>query len=164
MQIKVSKAIKLVSKSPKETKKIAGQLAGRLQPGDIICLFGDLGSGKTVFTQGLARGLGVGKAAVISPSFVLIREYPGAEFPLFHFDLYRLNSKSDIFALGYEEYLYAGGVSVIEWADRLNGFLPKEYLRVDLIIKARQERLLKISAHGARYKELLGRIDEDISR
>ena len=89
-----------------ETITLGERIAKKLKPGDIICLFGNLGSGKTVLTKGIARGLGLKEGQVISPSFVLLRQYPGARIPLYHFDLYRLKGESDILALGFEEYLY----------------------------------------------------------
>jgi tRNA threonylcarbamoyladenosine biosynthesis protein TsaE len=91
---------------------------------------------------------------VISPSFVLIRAHLKARLPLYHFDLYRLKSPRDIAALGYEEYLYAEGVTVIEWADRLKGLLPEKYLKIEISIKE-NSRLFNFSAIGSRYHALL---------
>ena len=120
--------MRFVSNSTAETVGIGKKLAGKLKPGDIICLFGDLGSGKTVFTKGIAFGLGIGKNKVISPSFVLMRQHLKGRLPFYHFDLYRLKSCDDILTMGYEDYFYAQGVSVIEWAERLKYLLPKDYL------------------------------------
>ena len=154
--------MKIISKSVNDTIRIGKAIAGNLEQGDIICLFGELGSGKTVLTKGVARGLGIEKNKVISPSFVLIREHAHAKLPLYHFDLYRLSLPQDILALGYEEYIYGKGVTVIEWADRLKYLTPPEFLKIELTLKAGSKRLLKFSAAGERYKELLEKIHEDI--
>jgi len=119
--------MKVISKSVKETINIGKSLARKLKKGDIICLFGELGSGKTVLTKGIACGLKIPKEEVISPTFVLIRQYQKGDLPIYHFDLYRLKSPDDIALLGYEEYFYDQGVSVIEWPDRL------KYLRLRTI-------------------------------
>ncbi len=154
--------MKIISKSVKDTLKIGKTIAQNLRKGDIICLFGELGSGKTVLTKGIASGLGVKRSRIISPSFVLIRQYSAARIPLYHFDLYRLKKIEDVLALGYEEYFYGEGVTVIEWSERLKCLLPKEYLKIKLYVKSDSRRSLEFSASGKRYKELLGKIYEDI--
>ena len=129
------------------------------RPGDIICLFGELGSGKTTLVKGIARGLGIPGERVNSPTFVLMNHYEG-RMPLFHFDLYRLEREKEISGLGYEEFLYDGnGVSVIEWAERFGKLLPPDGLRVQLFHKTRQERLIRISAAGERGVEWLRQIE-----
>jgi tRNA threonylcarbamoyladenosine biosynthesis protein TsaE len=152
--------MKVLSKSVNDTLKIGKVIAKNLRKADIICLFGELGSGKTVLTKGIASGLGIKRRKVISPSFVLIRQYSTARIPLYHFDLYRLKTIEDILALGYEEYFYDDGITVVEWADRLKYLLPKEYLKIKLYIKSDSQRLLQISAFGKHYRELLGKIYE----
>lgn len=143
---------------------MGASLAKYLEPGDIICLKGNLGSGKTTLTKGIASGLGVNKAKVTSSSFVLIRQHLEGRLPLFHLDLYRLQEVGDIAALGYEEYFYDKGVSVIEWAENLDCLMPKEHLMVELAYgREDDKRVLKFLARGLRYKELLRRFDEDIS-
>ncbi len=156
--------MKIISRSVSQTLSLGRRIARQLQASDIICLFGEFGSGKTVLTKGIAWGLGIKKSAVISPSFVLLRQYTGRKLPLYHFDLYRLKAAGDILSLGYQEYLYDEAVSVIEWADRLKYLLPKEYLGVELFIRQNSQRLLKFSARGQRYKELLEKVDENIRR
>ena len=99
------------------------QLGAHLQPGAVVALVGDLGAGKTHVTKGIAAGLGYA-AEVTSPTFTLLHEYIGGRCPLFHFDLYRLNSLSEALALGWDEYLEAGGVCVIEWADKFSQLCP----------------------------------------
>ena len=147
--------MKIVSKSVSETLDIGSKIAKNLKRGDIICLFGELGSGKTVLTKGIAEGLGIKKKEVISPSFILIRQHSKGKLPLYHFDLYRLKELKDILALGYEEYFFDEAVVVIEWAGRLKYLLPKEFLKIELFVKANSKRHLEFTAIGARYKELL---------
>ena len=154
--------MKYTTKSVTETLNLGKLISKNLKPGDIICLFGQLGSGKTVLTKGIAQGLKIKRSKVISPSFVLIRHYRG-RLNLHHFDLYRLEDLGDIFGLGYEEYLYDRGVSVIEWADRLKSLLPQEYLKVSLSVKNNSTRLLEFGAKGSRYNELIKKIHEDFS-
>jgi len=152
--------MKIISKSVHDTLKIGKIIAKSLRKADIVCLFGELGSGKTVLTKGIASSFGVKRCQVISPSFVLIRQYPAARIPLYHFDLYRLKTTEDILALGYEEYLYDDGITIIEWADKLKYLLPKEYLKIKLYIKSKSQRLIEFSAFGKHYRELLGKIYE----
>jgi tRNA threonylcarbamoyladenosine biosynthesis protein TsaE len=154
--------MRLTSGSVKQTLDIGSKISGNLKKGDIICLFGEFGSGKTVLTKGIAAGLGIKRNKIISPSFVLIRQYPAAKIPLYHFDLYRLSLASDIPVLGYEEYLYGEGISVIEWADRLKYLLPKECLKIELTVKSKTQRSLRLIAFGKRYRRLLEDINEDI--
>jgi len=152
--------MKIISQSVNDTINIGKRIARNLQKGDIVGLFGEFGSGKTVLTKGIAAGLGVKRNTVISPSFVLIRQYNSGKIPLYHFDLYRLKAPQDLLILGYEEYLYAEGITVIEWADRLKFLLPKEFLKIKLYIKGNKQRLLEMTALGRNYKQLLDKIDE----
>ncbi|MBN1897533.1 MAG: tRNA (adenosine(37)-N6)-threonylcarbamoyltransferase complex ATPase subunit type 1 TsaE [Spirochaetes bacterium] len=115
---------KLISKSHRKTFNLGLALARKLKKGDIIGLVGDLGAGKTVFTKGIAAGLGIDPLTVTSPTFTLINEYEGKKGKLFHFDLYRIDSSSDLEALGYEEYFFNDGIVVIEWADKCESLLP----------------------------------------
>ncbi|MDD4953943.1 MAG: tRNA (adenosine(37)-N6)-threonylcarbamoyltransferase complex ATPase subunit type 1 TsaE [Candidatus Omnitrophica bacterium] len=153
----------IISYSVAQTINIGKRIAASLKPADIVCLIGELGSGKTVLTKGIAGGLGIDKDSVISPTFVLIRVYEKGRLPLYHFDFFRLEESPQIAGLGYEEYLYGRGVSVIEWAQRLDNLMPREFLKIEISLKAGTERLLKFSASGLRYKELLGEIRENIS-
>mgnify|MGYP001767089630 CR=1 FL=1 len=154
-------SMETISHSRQQTLRIGRRMAKYLRPGDIVCLFGRLGCGKTVLTKGIAEGLGIGASRVISPTFVLIREHEEGRIPLFHFDLYRLGQERDIAGLGYEEYLFGNGVSVIEWADRLRRLMPKEFLKVNLSVTGESERRLSFSAKGSRYKDLLEKIHEN---
>lgn len=114
----------IISHSPGETFDIGSRVAAELHAGDVIALDGDLGAGKTHFTKGLARGLGV-ELPVTSPTFTLVHEYLGGRLPLFHFDFYRLENEEDIHRIGLEDYLSDAGVLVIEWATRFPHWLPK---------------------------------------
>jgi len=151
-----------LSSSQAYTLKLGKLISRYLKAGDIICLQGELGTGKTVLTKGIAEGLGVDKDKVTSSSFILIRQHLEGRVPLYHFDLYRLKPGQDIASLGYEEYFYDQGVSVIEWADRLKDLMPKEYLMVKLSYGSKENRILKFSAVGLRYARLLKEINEDI--
>jgi tRNA threonylcarbamoyladenosine biosynthesis protein TsaE len=151
-----------ISKSISSTLNIGKKIAENLEAGDIICLFGELGSGKTVLTKGIASGLGINKSKIVSPSFVLIRQYNQSRLPLYHFDLYRLKAPKDILLLGYEEYLYGEGIAVIEWADKLGYLLPKDYLGIELFVRGESERLFEFKACGRHYQELLEKIHENI--
>lgn len=109
--------------SVEETWAVAGRLAAELKPGDIVCLEGDLGAGKTTFTQGLAAALGV-PGRVTSPTFCIVQEHRGAKAFLVHMDLYRLQSEDDVLAIGWEDYLSEGAILVVEWPDRAGSLIP----------------------------------------
>ena len=141
---------KITTKNEDETIELAQNFESEKFPNMVICLRGDLGSGKTIFTKGIADALGVTET-ITSPTFNIIKEYEG-ELPLYHMDVYRLNGKVD--DLGLEEYYKKGGVVVIEWADMIEDFLPEE--RLDIKIKAVDEdvRVIKIIPHGSKYEEI----------
>ena len=133
-----------ISKSVEETIDFGAKFAGGLKRGDCVALIGDLGAGKTVFTKGIAKGLGVKNARYVnSPTFVIIKEYKGT-IPLFHFDLYRLNRSTALDSMSYEEYFYGSGVTVIEWADKIREILPKKYLEVRLLVAGENRRKIEI--------------------
>lgn len=121
-------SVEKITESPEETLDWAADFAGRLQPGDVLALIGDLGAGKTCFVQGLAEGLQV-TGPVSSPTFTLVNEYQG-RLPLYHMDVYRLNDPEEALDFGLNEYLYGQGVTVIEWADRLGDLLPDSTWRL----------------------------------
>jgi tRNA threonylcarbamoyladenosine biosynthesis protein TsaE len=142
------------TESPEETQRLAEQLGRLLQPGDLVALVGELGSGKTLFSQGLARGLGVPKNFYItSPTFVIINEYPG-RVPFYHLDLYRV-SKAEFSELGLEEIFFAQGVVAIEWAERLGKDLPVERLEVRLTFLGEVERNIAFFAFGDKFEKRL---------
>ncbi|MCK5215223.1 MAG: tRNA (adenosine(37)-N6)-threonylcarbamoyltransferase complex ATPase subunit type 1 TsaE [Candidatus Omnitrophica bacterium] len=144
----------ILTQSAEETMALAKRLARHLKGGAIICLYGDLGCGKTTFVKGMASGLKINPTKVNSPTFVLMNIYEGKS-PLYHFDFYRLETVDEIGAIGYDEFLYGDGISVIEWAERFGSLLPKEYLSVKFSHKGEGKRLLRFQAKGGKYKELL---------
>ena len=141
---------KITTKNEEETIELAQNFESEKFPNMVICLRGDLGSGKTVFTKGIANALGISET-ITSPTFNIIKEYEG-ELPLYHMDVYRLNGKVD--DLGLDEYYKKGGVVVIEWADMIEDYLPEE--RLDIKIKAIDEdvRVFIIRPYGQQYEEM----------
>ena len=107
-----------ITRSPSETEQLGARLAKQLLPGDVIALRGGLGAGKTAFTRGLARGLGI-EDPVTSPTYTIVNEYPQGRLPLFHFDMYRLHDAEELFDLGWEDYLDRGGVCAVEWSENV---------------------------------------------
>ena len=133
-----------ISRSIKETIGIGEGIAKSLKAGDVVALIGNLGSGKTVLTKGIAKGLGVKNVNYVnSPTFVIIKEYI-ARVPLYHLDVYRLNELATLDAETYEEYFYGDGVTVIEWADKIREILPKKYIEIRLSVIGECERKIEI--------------------
>ena len=147
---------KIISHSSEETKKIAKKIAKRLNPGDVIGLRGDLGSGKTTFVQGLAEGLGnpVGDV-VASPTYAFIHEYSSLHPPLYHMDFYRLSSQGEANTLGLDTYFNKKGISVIEWFERSVKVLPEDFLEVQFNWISETERLLHFFPHGPKSQKIL---------
>ena len=110
--------MEFISNSPADTEGFAARLAKHLTPGTVIAYRGDLGAGKTAFTRGLARGLGITEP-VTSPTYTIVNEYLSGEMPLFHFDMYRLASSDDLFDIGWEDYLERGGICAVEWSENV---------------------------------------------
>ncbi len=129
MKAKALKILKVNTKSVDETQRLGEKLASFLKPGDILSLTGDLGAGKTCFTQGVARGLGI-KRRITSPTFNLIKEYKNT-LPLYHFDVYRIDTLEEMRDLGYEEYFFGEGITVIEWGDKIRPILPPNLLEIE---------------------------------
>ena len=123
--------MEIITNSPAETEDAGASLAARLEPGSVIAFTGDLGAGKTAFTRGLARGLGVTER-VTSPTFTIVNEYEGERLPLFHFDMYRLGSSDELFDIGWEDYLRRGGVCAVEWSENIEDALEEDAIRVDI--------------------------------
>ncbi len=148
-----------VSHSPAQTKRFGVRLGGLLRAGDVVCLEGSLGTGKTCLTQGIGRGLGIDEP-ITSPTFTLIAEYrpPAPAPPLYHVDLYRLGEAVDeALAVGLADYVTGDGICVVEWADRVRDVLPAERLWITLRHVDQSKRGLWMRATGARYDELLAR-------
>ena len=142
------------SRSPQQTRRIGARLGGALQPGDVICLRGDLGAGKTTFVQGAAQGWG-SVDSVSSPTFILVNVYRRADgSQLFHMDAYRLNSTPEAEELDLDTML-AQGALLIEWPERLDGLVPPEHLWIALEHVDEEDRKMNFKARGRRYDELL---------
>ena len=149
------KEFKIITNSGKETIRLGQSLGSLLTAGDVVGLVGELGSGKTWLTKGIALGLGVDPATVVtSPSFALVNEYEG-KVTLYHIDVYRLGNVAEFISAGLEEYLYAGGVVVLEWADRWPEILPENSIRVELSIPNENERLIKFAAIHPRAVQII---------
>ncbi|GCE49070.1 tRNA threonylcarbamoyladenosine biosynthesis protein TsaE [Thermosporothrix hazakensis] len=159
-----------ISKSAEETQRSGERLGTLLQGGELILFEGTLGTGKTTFTQGIARGLGI-TTNISSPTFTLLKEYPGQPREasggkkgpaLYHFDLYRLDDPEEIFDLGFDDYFYGSGVCVVEWAGNAQGHWPTECLYIRLSVLGETERELAFTAIGERYRELLQQFKKSI--
>ncbi len=137
---------KITTRSDEETIEVAQNLESEKFPNMVICLNGDLGSGKTVFTKGFASAMAI--EDVTSPTFNIIKEYVG-ELPLYHIDVYRTNGKID--NLGIEEYFDKGGVTIIEWAEMIEDVLPLERLDITFKITGENSRVMVITPHGEKY-------------
>ena len=137
-----------------DTRAVGRKLAATLRPGDIVVLAGGLGVGKTLFTSGLAAGLGV-EEQVVSPSFVLVRRYRSGFLPLVHVDVYRLGSLNEFDDLEVFD-LAADGAVVIEWGDALEGVIPEDHLRIDFVVEADGTRVLRLLPGGAWAERDLG--------
>ena len=136
--------MKFKSSSVKETIEFGRKFAEKLKAGDVVCLEGDLGAGKTHFVKGIASGFGIDKEKVNSPTFTLINEYYG-EIPIFHFDCYRLKTIQEALEIGIEEYLYGEGVSVIEWPSKIKELIPEYAIQIEIIHEGTSERSILIS-------------------
>lgn len=121
-------------KNEKETRAFGLALAKELNPGAVVALVGELGTGKTTLTRYIAEGLGI-LEPIQSPTFTIIREHHGGRLPLFHFDVYRLNGPEDLFELGYEDYFFGEGVTIVEWADKITELMPEDtrWIHIDYI-------------------------------
>ena len=168
----------IISHSSAQTQRLGMRLGELVRGGELLLLEGSLGTGKTTFTQGLARGIGITEV-ISSPTFTLLKEYPGQPGPtaqreqaqatlqhrqqerhqigpaLYHFDLYRLDDPEEILDLGFEDYFFGNGVCVVEWADKAELLWPAEHLRLRMKIMSETKRGLLFTATGLRYCELL---------
>ena len=174
-QEEASSTLDIISHSSAQTQRLGMRLGELLRGGELLLLEGSLGTGKTTFTQGLARGIGITEV-ISSPTFTLLKEYPGQPVPtaqreqaqvtlqyqrqqvgpaLYHFDLYRLDDPEEILDLGFEDYFFGNGVCVVEWADKAELLWPDEHLRLRMKIMSETKRGLLFTATGLRYCELL---------
>jgi len=136
-----------ISNSPVETEAVGQRLAVDLIAGSVLALKGDLGSGKTSFTQGIVAGLG-SDAAATSPTFTIVHEYQGGRLPVYHFDFFRLENRESAVRLGLDDYFFGDGVSVIEWADRFPELIPAEARWISFEIKSERQRILTLLDDG----------------
>ena len=157
------KEISLAYTSPsvEKTLWLGQELGNQLAEGDVIALIGDLGGGKTWFTKGVALGLGIDSDSIVSPTFTLVNEYHGTH-SLYHIDLYRLTTNSEVIALGLEEYLSGSGIAVIEWADRWPDELPEETIQVELRMVNEHTRELRFSGSHPRARGVLRRLKQRV--
>ncbi|MBN1624913.1 MAG: tRNA (adenosine(37)-N6)-threonylcarbamoyltransferase complex ATPase subunit type 1 TsaE [Deltaproteobacteria bacterium] len=154
-----TRCLKFQTRSDKETIELGRKIGALLSTGDVIALIGPLGSGKTWLTKGIALGLGVDPSMVVtSPSFSLVNEY-NAGNPLYHMDLYRLESVSDILAAGLEEYIYKDGVAVVEWADRMPEILPEWSITLSFNILDDHSREIIIMGGHKRAADIINQLE-----
>lgn len=142
---------KITSKSERETVELAENIESEKFSGMVICLNGDLGSGKTLFTKGFASALEIDET-ITSPSYTIIKEYYSGEMPLYHMDVYRL--EKDITSTGLTEYFGKDGIVIIEWADMIKDYLPEERLEIKFTAVSETKRVIKITPYGSKYEEL----------
>jgi len=154
----VYELLELISHRPEETQKLGRHIGQLALPGDVFLLVGDLGSGKTCLTQGIAWGLGI-EEYTMSPSFVIMRELYG-RLPLYHIDLYRLDRIEESLDLGLDDYLYGGGVCVVEWAEKALSILPTEHLLVKIGYLSDTERSFQLQPSGQRYREIVAKLKD----
>ncbi len=136
------------------TDQLGAAFAQQLASGTVIALCGTLGAGKTRFVQAIAVSLGVPRTAVVSPTFVLVQEYPG-RMPVYHFDAYRLADEDEFLELGVDEYFHSEGISLVEWADRVAGCLPREHLVVQIEVESQNARRFTIHGTSERFAPIL---------
>lgn len=147
-------------KGLEETKEFGIKLGNILKSGDIVCLNGDLGAGKTTLTKSIGLGLGV-TDYITSPTFTLINQYNG-RLAVYHFDVYRLENVDELYDLGFDEYFYGKGVCIIEWAEKIEKLLPKERIVLDIEKgKDIDERVIKITGYGNRYIDILKELERN---
>lgn len=124
--------IVIETESPEETFALAEKVSGLLKSGGVVTLDGDLGAGKTVFSKGIAKGLGI-TDPVTSPTFIIMQEYEGGRLPLYHFDVYRIEDPEELYAIGADEYINGNGVCLIEWAVQVEELIPEDAVRVTIV-------------------------------
>jgi tRNA threonylcarbamoyladenosine biosynthesis protein TsaE len=145
--------MKITVNNLKDTEKIGKIIADCLEKGTVLCLDGDLGAGKTTLTQFIAREFGVSEY-ITSPTFTIIKEYEG-RLPFYHMDVYRINSEDDMYDLGYDEYIYSEGVTIIEWSRKIKGILPEERISIEIERFADYARTMVIYGKGKSYDKLV---------
>lgn len=152
--------MELYLKDSEATEKLGKLLGSKVQEGDVICLTGDLGAGKTLLSQGVAVALGVPAEEVTSPTFTIMNIYEGTEIEIHHFDLYRLNRPEELEDIGFDEYCGGEGITLIEWAELFPDSLPEEYLQITLL-HAGTGRKAVLEAKGERAASLLQEVEQE---
>ena len=156
----IRKQILLITNSLEKTIRLGQKIGSFLDNGMVFALIGDLGSGKTVFAQGLAAGLGVpSDYRVTSPTYTLINEYPG-KLPLYHIDLYRIASSEELDEIGFFDILYGGGVVVVEWADKVPAQTFSEYVRIEFRMRKDDSREIRITGTGPEAIRVLEAVEK----
>jgi tRNA threonylcarbamoyladenosine biosynthesis protein TsaE len=153
----------VITSSPEQTWRVGELLGTKLGPGNTICLYGDLGAGKTSLSYGIAQGLEVDDQYITSPTFTFVNEYQG-RVPFYHIDLYRLKDPGELENIGFGEYIDSDGVTVIEWAERAEEELPAERLSIYLTTVNENSREIGFLAEGERYRKLLGALKQELER
>jgi len=156
-------AFDVITHSPAQTIRVGERLGRLLGPGDVVCLQGDLGSGKTNLTQGIGAGLGV-VGTITSPTFVFINEHESADSGpyLYHVDLYRVQDAAEAAGLGLEDYMYGDGVTVIEWAERASELVPQDHLWITLSYLDYNKRSILFEASGDHYVDILNNLRAEL--
>lgn len=154
IKVGIMMKLQMISKEEKDTLQIAETLANYLEEGMVLTLSGDLGVGKTTFTKGIAKGLQI-EAGITSPTFTIVKEYEG-RLPLYHMDVYRLEYAEE--DLGFDEYFYGDGISVVEWAEFIEEFLPENYLAIQIERIDDRIRSITFTAEGKKYETLLEKL------
>ncbi len=152
----------VITSSPEQTWRIGELLGARLGAGDTVCLYGDLGAGKTSFSYGIALGLEVRTQYITSPTFTFVNEYEG-RVPFYHIDLYRLKDPAELENIGFDEYIESDGVTVIEWAERAEDDLPAEGLSIYLSYVDAKSREIGFLAEGERYEKILEELKQNLN-
>jgi tRNA threonylcarbamoyladenosine biosynthesis protein TsaE len=141
-----------ITNTVEETIELGEKIGRSLKPGDIVCIDGDLGSGKTHLTKGIALGLGIGEH-ITSPTFNIVNEYEG-RIKLYHFDVYRVNDPDEIAAIGFDEYIFSDAVSVIEWSDYIKELIPDDHIQINISNESITRRNINIRFFGKRYDNI----------
>lgn len=160
MPIVVGHMLDVISHSSEQTQRFGARLASLLEAGDVLALVGDLGSGKTVFVQGIAKGLQV-QEPVHSPTFVLANEYRTGSLPLYHVDAYRLGGAEEALGFGLDDYLSGSGITVVEWADRIMAALPPDHLLAEFRHVSNTKRGILMKGLGQRYERLVEELKQN---
>lgn len=141
-----------ITNTVEETIELGKKIGRSLNPGDIVCIDGDLGSGKTHLTKGIALGLGIYEH-ITSPTFNIVNEYEG-RIKLYHFDVYRVNDPDEIAAIGFDEYIFSDAASVIEWSDYIKELIPDDHIQINIVNESETRRNINIRFFGKRYDNI----------